>query len=116
MNFKQMVSRAEEISQKTLEELPLEVREAVAEVPIFFEAIPSDRDVDEGIDPETLGLFDPGPDSAPMACIRLWLENIRNEAEDAGTTFDEEVRVTLLHEIGHLLGWDEDEVEDRGLA
>ncbi len=47
-----------------------------------------------------------------MACIRLWLENIWYEAEEAGTTFDEEVRVTLLHEIGHLLGWDEDDVED----
>lgn len=116
MNFKQMVSRAEEISQKTLKELPPEVRGAVAEVPIFFEAVPSEQDIEDGIDSETLGLFDPGPESAPMACIRLWLENIRYEAEDAGTTFDEEVRVTLLHEIGHLLGWDEDEVEDRGLA
>lgn len=116
MNFKQMVSRAEQISQKTLEELPPEVRDAVAEVPIFFEAVPSDRDVEDGIDPETLGLFDPGPEAAPMTCIRLWLENIRCEADEAGTTFDEEVRVTLLHEIGHLLGWDEDEVEDRGLA
>ena len=28
----------------------------------------------------------------------------------------EQVRVTLLHEIGHHIGWDEDEVEERGLG
>jgi predicted Zn-dependent protease with MMP-like domain len=116
MNFKQMVSWAEQISAETLKELPLEVRTALDEVPIFFEALPSEKDIDEGIALDTLGLFDPGPDAAPMACIRLWLENIWDEAEEAGTTFEEEVRITLLHEIGHLLGWDEDEVEDRGLA
>ena len=30
--------------------------------------------------------------------------------------FREEVKSTLLHELGHYLGLDEDQVEDLGLA
>jgi predicted Zn-dependent protease with MMP-like domain len=29
---------------------------------------------------------------------------------------EEEIRITVLHEIGHHLGWDEEELEARGLA
>ena len=28
----------------------------------------------------------------------------------------EEVRVTLLHELGHYLGWDENDMERYGIA
>jgi predicted Zn-dependent protease with MMP-like domain len=31
------------------------------------------------------------------------------------TAYREEVRVTLLHEFGHFLGWDEADLFDRGL-
>ena len=30
-------------------------------------------------------------------------------------TFDEEVRITYIHEFGHFLGLDESELESRGL-
>lgn len=46
---------------------------------------------------------------------RFWLENLWDFAEHDEETFRDEVRVTLLHEIGHLLGWDEDDIADRGL-
>jgi predicted Zn-dependent protease with MMP-like domain len=29
---------------------------------------------------------------------------------------EEEIRITVLHEIGHHLGWDEEELAERGLA
>jgi predicted Zn-dependent protease with MMP-like domain len=38
--------------------------------------------------------------------------------ERAATTreeLEEEIRITVLHEIGHHLGWDEKDLEERGL-
>jgi len=43
--------------------------------------------------------------------IHLYPESILAETED----FEEEVRITFLHEIGHHLGLDEDQVAARGL-
>ena len=35
---------------------------------------------------------------------------------DEGEDFDDEVRLTYLHELGHHLGWDEGDLEARGLG
>jgi predicted Zn-dependent protease with MMP-like domain len=35
---------------------------------------------------------------------------------EEGGDFTDEVRVTYLHELGHHLGWDEDDLEGRGLG
>jgi predicted Zn-dependent protease with MMP-like domain len=43
----------------------------------------------------------------------------QNNLERLCTTraeLEEEIRVTALHEIGHHLGWDEDDLAERGLA
>ena len=78
---------------------------------------------EEATDDELLGLFlgmsrldgpPPGPADAPR--ILLFLDNIWGfSGEDRGT-FAEEVETTFLHELGHYLGLDEDDVADRGLA
>ena len=47
---------------------------------------------------------------------RVYVENLRDEAEDDPARFRREVRTTLLHELGHYLGLEEDELERRGLA
>lgn len=49
-------------------------------------------------------------------CITLFLETIWEVAEGDVEAFRKEVRLTLLHEIGHYLGWDEGAVESRGLS
>lgn len=102
------------MTSATLAELPPEVRKEAAAVPIFFEASPSQEDIQSGIDPDLLGLFDPGDAATPR--IRLWLGNLWDFADHHTPTFREEVRITLLHEIGHLLGWDEEDLETRGLG
>ena len=47
--------------------------------------------------------------------ILLFLANIWDYAGGAEPAFREEVRVTYLHELGHYLGWDESDLEVRGL-
>ena len=48
--------------------------------------------------------------------IHLYIENLRDEAQDSPARFRQEVRTTLLHEIGHYLGLDEQALARRGLA
>jgi predicted Zn-dependent protease with MMP-like domain len=48
--------------------------------------------------------------------IVLYLGAIQLYCEEEGVSFNDEVRVTYLHELGHHFGWDEDELAKRGLA
>jgi predicted Zn-dependent protease with MMP-like domain len=96
-----------------LEELPPPIRGLVATVPIFLEPCPDPGDVERGVEPDTLGIFEEG---AATPRIRLWLENIWALSRSDTDVFRQEVRTTLLHEIGHLLGWSEEDVDDRGLG
>jgi len=114
MTWTQLLKVAEDITSATLSELPAPVRERMADVPIVIEKHPTREDVASGIEPDTLGYFD--EDGAGLVRIRLWLENILEFSGHDPGIFREEVRTTLLHEIGHVLGWDEDDVEDRGLG
>ena len=68
------------------------------------------------VEPDTLGIFDEGAQASPTPRIRIWLENLWDVAEGDMASFRAEVRTTLLHEIGHVLGWDEEDLEERGLG
>ena len=50
-----------------------------------------------------------------MPRIRLWVDCIWDYSFHEMEIFEEEVETTLLHEIGHLVGWDEEDLEARGL-
>lgn len=112
MRWPELLKAAEAEVAATIAELPEPVRDALREVPVLLEKHPSRQDIADGIEPDTLGFFD----DYPAVRIRLWLENIEDFALDEGHSFSEEVRTTLLHEIGHALGWDEEDVEERGLG
>ena len=47
--------------------------------------------------------------------IRIFKHNLERFTADHDSLV-EELRITLLHEIGHHLGWDEDDLAARGLA
>ena len=47
--------------------------------------------------------------------IILFLENIWELAEGDEKIFRDEVHTTFLHELGHYLGLDEDDLTERGL-
>lgn len=102
--------------------LPVEIRPLARNVPVHYDALPAADLVAEGFEPDILGLFtgasygselshdDPTPPQ-----IFLYLENIWDFAEEDMDAFREEVRLTYLHELGHYLGWDEDDLTARGL-
>ncbi len=104
--------------------LPPDLRVRLADLSITLDPRPTaDEEQQEGDAEALLGLFE-GPTFAETAdagdflpsAIRLFVENLRDEAEDDPERFRQEVRTTLLHEIGHYLGLDEDALERRGLA
>jgi predicted Zn-dependent protease with MMP-like domain len=102
-----------------LSELPAEIGGKLSNLMITLEKRPTLQDADEAL----LGLFigtsygDELADADPQPPrIRLFVENIREEVENNPSRFRQEVRTTLLHEIGHYLGWGEAELESRGLG
>ena len=112
---------ARRVVVETLHHLPAELREAARQVPVCFEDFPAEELVADGLDPGILGLFVGAPrhehihDPGPPPQILLYLDNILDECEEAGTTFAGEVRRTYLHELGHYLGLDEDALAERDL-
>ena len=84
--------------------------------------IPNDDLLADHVEPDTLGLFvgEAFPDGEGMSMpippqIILFLENLWDFADGDETIYREEIRITLLHELGHYLGLDELDLEDRGL-
>ncbi|MCL1910047.1 MAG: metallopeptidase family protein [Kiritimatiellaeota bacterium] len=114
---------ADAAASALMKSLPLDLRGKLAGVAITLSGKPDPHEVEEeGDEDELLGLFigatlaEGGADSDFPPEIRLFVENIRDETGDDVAEFKREVRTTLLHEIGHYLGLDEDALELRGLS
>lgn len=98
--------------------LPDELRPPAQKLPVYFEPRP-DPSRHPGIESDTLGLFVGNPLAEThlahghlAAHILLFLENHWNgDAEN----YKEEVRITYLHELGHYLGLEEEDLDERGL-
>ncbi len=113
---------ARQVIDHTLRSLPPGLREAAQ--PCAIEVCEmADVSEDEGLDDDLLGLFEgcsrlDGEPQSPhdLPRIRLFLDNLWDFAERDPQIFRDEVRTTLLHELGHYLGLDEDQVEELGLA
>jgi predicted Zn-dependent protease with MMP-like domain len=106
--------------EATLAELPAPLRERSAKLPVIFEHQPNAELQADGIEADTLGLFMGAEfvdeETVPLPPqIILFLKNIWDVAEADEQLFREEVRTTFLHELGHYLGLDEDELAERGL-
>ena len=117
-----LLAVAESEVGRTLESLPAPLQGPVRELPVTFERQPAKGLRQDGIEPDTLGLFvgepfaETGTTTAPMpAQIILFLENIWDATGGDEAWYREEVRATLLHELGHYLGLDEIDLEERGL-
>ena len=91
-------------------------------VPVVCFAEPTPDMEDEGLEPDLLGLFvgpaldeEPGLDDPLPPEILLFLGNLWDYAEEDPEVFREEVRRTYLHELGHYLGLEEDDLVARDL-
>jgi predicted Zn-dependent protease with MMP-like domain/Tfp pilus assembly protein PilF len=105
--------------------LPEAERRAVESVPVEVQDLPDATDllaVDPPLSPSILGLFR-GPsedepclpsDGPRCRAIVLYRKNLLRFARDP-KELTEQVRVTLLHELGHLHGEDDDDLRARGL-
>ena len=111
---------AQEEADRLLRELPPPIRAQLETLPIVFEKVPGSDLVADGLDSDLMGLFVgddyacEGADPIPPE-ILLFLGNILDEAEGDMDRYRQEVRTTLLHELGHYLGLDEEDLFDRGL-
>ena len=102
--------------------LPPEMAVRAKTIPVVVMARPTKAMVRDGVEPDLLGLF-VGPNWAegaesgdPLpAEILLFAENLWDYAEGDEQIFREEVRVTYFHELGHYIGLEEGDLEDRGL-
>jgi predicted Zn-dependent protease with MMP-like domain len=111
---------------ESLGELPAEIRRRLEEWPVVVEPLPSREMLtaeQPPLSPDLLGLF-VGADlmrrshgdlpSSPGA-IYLFRRNLLRACADRDE-LKREVRITVQHEVGHLLGLDEDDLERWGLA
>lgn len=121
------VARLEEsevlvIVEQALGELPEKARRLLVDVPIILADLPAESDVEAGLDPRMLGLFNgtPYPDTSNvggqpgLTQIVLFRRNLERAAASE-EDLREEIRTTLLHETGHFFGMDEAELEGVGL-
>ena len=123
MDFPRLTAVARQVVAAAQRRLPAEVRAAAEAVPVCYEPFPNEAIQAEGWEPDILGLFvghehggELRDDPAPLPPqILLFLENIWDYAEGDESVYRDEVRLTYFHELGHYLGWDEDEVAERGL-
>ncbi len=113
---------AQEEVKAMMDTLPAPVKKHAQNVPVLFEMKPRPSDVRLGIALDTLGLFsgaalneshDANPDTPTQ--ITLYMENIWDYVAHRSPDFREEIRRTYLHELGHYLGLDEDDLYIRDL-
>jgi predicted Zn-dependent protease with MMP-like domain len=105
--------RFEERVERAIESLPPELRNAVRNIEISVE----DEHPD---DPDLFGLYEgvPLPDRGDWAGalpdrIRIFRLPLV-ESFPAPEELDEEIRVTVLHELAHYFGIDEDRLDELG--
>ncbi len=111
--------------QSAVATLPEEERRALTTVPIEIADLPDSTDllaVDPPLSPSILGLFR-GPsedescteaDGPSCRTIVFYRKNLLRFARDR-QELRQQVRVTLLHELGHLHGETDDDLRERGL-
>jgi predicted Zn-dependent protease with MMP-like domain/Flp pilus assembly protein TadD len=112
--------------EAALAAMPESVRRYLSNVAITVEELPSDDDLlasDPPLSPSILGLFRGAPWGQKVSMdpwshfpssIVLYQKNLERFARSRKELV-EQIGITLIHEVGHFLGLDEDELWERGL-
>ena len=109
----------QKVVQEEVEKLPPEIRQGLARSRFAIEDLPEVSDLvatDPPLSPGILGLFRPAPEVTAEAqpTILLYRRNLARAAHSEDE-LRREVRDTLMHEVGHLNGEDDEQLRDRGL-
>ena len=115
--------RFEKLVHQAIAELPEEFREKLQNVAIIVEDNPSDEMLEEMEIPEgdtLFGLYEGTPLTergfdSPLHPDRIWIfqEPIEDECETEEEII-EEIKITIVHEVAHFFGLDDDYLEDLG--
>jgi predicted Zn-dependent protease with MMP-like domain len=114
----------EALVHEAIQDLPQQFKDKLTNIAIIVEDYPSEEllermDVPE--DETLLGLFEGVPLTerghfdAPLYPDRVWI--FQGPIEDACSSpeeIKEEVRITVVHELAHFFGFDDDELEELG--
>ena len=118
----QLERRVGEVVRRVIEELPPDLRTLAERVPVYCEWEMAEHWLEEGVADDSMGLFSgpalnepTDPDCLESPSITFFLAELWDYCGEDLPTFDEEVRITYIHEFGHYLGLDESELESRGL-
>ena len=118
----QLERRVGEVVRRVIAELPPDLRMQAERVPVFCEWEMAEHWLEEGVADDSMGLFSgpalnepTDPDCLESPSITFFLAELWDYCGEDLPTFDEEVRITYIHEFGHCLGLDEPELEARGL-
>lgn len=120
MNFETLSMWADEELKSLLKVLPADISESASKITISLEEKPGSGLYDEELEGDELGLFE-GPTAmddeggGDLSRIRLFLGNLWDFSGEDEQDYRDEVGTTFLHELGHYLGWDEEQVAERGL-
>jgi len=122
VDLKRLHGLAQAEVRATITRLPAKLRCHARALPVTYEARPNPAIVADGFDPDLLGLFvgksfgdeESGVVDLPAQII-LFLESLWDFADQDEEIFLDEVVTTYLHELGHYLGLDEIDLEERGL-
>lgn len=122
MDFTRLTQIAADTVGAAQRQLPPEIRPLARGVAVHYERLPAADVLADGFPDDILGLFtgsahgqELSHDNPAPPQILLYLENLWDFAEDDADLYRDEVRTTYLHELGHYLGWDEDDLTARGL-
>ena len=121
-----------EWAQHAYDGLPAEILDVVADVPVIVADYPDPWILEEAPwDPRLLGLFmgptwadqkslsldtiEPGGLLTERPVVYVFQRNLERVFNDP-REMARQVRITVHHELGHYLGLDEDDLEERGLG
>ena len=119
-NWNWLLETARAEVEQTVKNLPPDLRLHAETIPVTYESWPSEALIAEGWEEDLLGMYIGDPvgvaegSGAPRQ-ILLFLENLWDFAEGDPAVYQEEIHITYIHEFGHFLGLDEDELAERGL-
>ena len=110
----------QKIVQDEVDKLPPDIKQGLSHANFAVEDLPEVGDLvatDPPLSPGILGLFRPPAETAPPEArptILLYRRNL-SRASHTDDELHREVRDTLMHEVGHLNGEDDEQLRDRGL-